>query len=202
MNGFEWGRGAAFLLLFAAASRGDVPKTPSTKSPAEIVLKTPSGGSVAPLEFRGKIPAKAKVVVFIAHDCPISNKYAPEINTLTQEYTPKGVQFFIVYAESDLKPEGARKHAKEFRFTATTLLDSKHTLSKALGAKVTPEAFLVGSDGKTRYRGRIDDRFVDFGKERHRPTSRDLRNALDNTLAGKPVSPAQTKSIGCYIPEE
>ncbi|MBC7526017.1 MAG: redoxin family protein [Chthonomonadaceae bacterium] len=190
------------LSVFALPALSEQNKKPTQKAPAEIMLKTASGEKVFPLRKDEKLPSKAKIFVFVAHDCPISNKYAPTLNTLTREYTPKGFQFYVVYTESDLKPETARKHAKEFGYTCPTLLDPKHKLSKRLGAKVTPQAFLLDKEGKIAYSGRIDDRFIDFGKERHRATVADLRNALDNTLAGKPISPKQTKSIGCYIPEE
>ena len=52
------------------------------------------------------------------------------------------------------------------------------------------------------YRGRIDDRVADFGKRRVEPTRRDLRLALDDILAGKPVQTRLTKAVGCYIPED
>ena len=192
----------AILSVSALPALSEENKKPTQKVPPEIALKTTSGTTVFPLRKDEKATSKAKVFVFVAHDCPISNKYAPTLNTLTREYTPKGIQFYVVYTESDLKPETARKHAKDFGYTCPALLDPRHKLSKRLGAKVTPQAFLLDKDGKTAYSGRIDDRFIDFGKERHRATVADLRNALDNTLAGKPISPKQTKSIGCYIPEE
>jgi hypothetical protein len=49
------------------------------------------------------------------------------------------------------------------------------------------------------YHGRIDDRFIDFGKSRTQPTTHDLSSAIEAVLAGKQVSSAVTKAIGCYI---
>jgi hypothetical protein len=64
---------------------------------------------------------------------------------------------------------------------------------------VTPEAAVLSPDGKVRYLGRIDNRVADFGKARPQATERDVRDALDAVLAGKPVPHPVTKSIGCAI---
>jgi hypothetical protein len=49
------------------------------------------------------------------------------------------------------------------------------------------------------YRGRIDDRYVEFGKDRPQPTVRDLERSLEAVLGGKPVPVAKTRAIGCFI---
>jgi hypothetical protein len=58
-----------------------------------------------------------------------------------------------------------------------------------LGARRTPEAFLLDHEGKLRYRGRIASKL----------SSPDLKNALDSLLAGRPIRPAETKAFGCAI---
>ena len=49
------------------------------------------------------------------------------------------------------------------------------------------------------YRGRIDDRYVDFGQTRVAATSHDLQDAVEAALAGRSVSPSRTTAIGCFI---
>ena len=75
-----------------------------------------------------------------------------------------------------------------------------HLLAK-FGAKVTPEAAVVGADAKLLYLGRISDLYADLGKRRTVPTEHDLRNALDAILSGKPVPHATGAAVGCLIPE-
>ena len=70
---------------------------------------------------------------------------------------------------------------------------------KATGVTVAPEAAVLDELGRVIYRGRIDDRFVDFGKERPVPTTRDLESALQAAVAGRPVPVAETRAIGCYL---
>lgn len=164
-----------------------------------LEVRTVDGATIRPLAKSSK--AKATCLFFIAHDCPIANGYAPEIGRIVQQYRPKNVQFYVVYAEPGLKPATAKRHAKDYSLPCTALLDPSHKLVQRTGATVTPEAAVLAPNGALLYRGRIDDRYVDFGKRRDEPTRRDLRLALDAVLANKPVVLSRTKSIGCFIPE-
>jgi len=78
-------------------------------------------------------------------------------------------------------------------------LTNVDALVKALGATKTPQAFLLGPDGKPRYQGRINNLYADYGQRRQSVTQHDLRHALDAVLAGKPVSQPVTEVIGCHI---
>ena len=52
------------------------------------------------------------------------------------------------------------------------------------------------------YRGRIDDRFPQLGRQRAAATQHDLRDAIEAGLKGKEVVPSRTKAVGCSIPEK
>ena len=164
-----------------------------------IVVTNLAGVAVQPLRDAGQ---KATLLFFVMHECPVANGYAPEINRVISEYSSRGVRGFVVYVESDLSPEKARRHASDYGYQPGSLLDRKHLLVKAAGASISPEAAVFGPTGDVLYRGRIDDRVADFGKRRVEPTRRDLRLALDAILAGKPVPARLTKAVGCYIPED
>ena len=166
------------------------------KTSVPLALSDVDGAKVRPLESKTN---KATVFIFIAHDCPIANGYAPEINRLNVDYKDKGVGFSVVYVEDDLPIAEAKRHARAHQFTCRALRDPKHLLVRRLGATVTPEAVVVAPNGRTVYQGRIDDRVQDFGKMHSQPTVSDLRNALDAVLAGKPVLQPRAKAIGCYI---
>lgn len=147
----------------------------------------------------GPDDCKAVVLLFVGHDCPISNGYTREIVRLGQEYAPQQVAFCVVYADADISLDDARKHAEEFGFCRPALLDPTMTLARRVGATVKPEAAVLSPKGELLYRGRIDDRYVELGKRRDQPTRRDLRDALEEVLAGKPVTTPRTKAIGCDI---
>jgi hypothetical protein len=142
---------------------------------------------------------RAIVLVFIGHDCPISNAYTPEILRLHQEFSPKKVAFCLVYTDPELTKEDARQHAQQYSFPCPAILDAKQKLARQYGATIMPEAVVLSSQGQLFYRGRINDLYVDLGKKRSQATTHDLKNALDATLAGKPVPVPRTTAVGCYI---
>ncbi len=142
---------------------------------------------------------KATVLLFIMTDCPIANGYAPEVNRIMAEYEAKGIAFYIVYVDSHVNAASVRRHVHDYGYRCTALLDPRHTLARWADATVTPEAVVVGAERSIVYRGRIDDRVVDFGKMRHRPNRQDLRLTLDAILRGDPVPVARTPCVGCFI---
>ncbi len=141
------------------------------------------------------------MLIFVNPECPISNRYAPEIQRLAQAFEAKDAAFWLVYPDPDLKVETIQKHLKEYGYSLRALRDPGHHLVKRSQVQVTPEAAVFVADGRLVYHGRIDDRYVDFGKERFAPTERDLETAVKACLANKTVPRAATKAIGCYIPE-
>lgn len=146
-------------------------------------------------------PAKSKatVLLFVSSECPIANRYAPELRRIAKEYGKKGVAFFRVYLQGPEAVETVARHGNEYQLGFPALLDPGKTLVKTIGIRVTPEAAVIGRDGTLLYRGRIDDQNVEHGKIRPN-YRRDLRIALEEILAGKPVSVKSTPAIGCIIP--
>ena len=147
-------------------------------------------------------PAGTKAIVFLftSTDCPISNRYAPEVRRIAESFGSKGVVFRLVYPNPAETPAAIREHMSAFAYAgaAEAFRDPAHALVKFAGATVTPEA-AVYADGRIVYRGRIDDRYVDLGVERPAATQRDLADALAAVVAGKPVAQPTTQAVGCFI---
>jgi len=146
--------------------------------------------------------AKAIALVFIGTHCPISNGYAPEIAATAKRYRAKGAVVALVYANTGVTRAEAEQHAKEYGLAGLPiLLDPDQRLADAVGASVTPEVAVLGADHAVRYRGRIDNRYIERAAS-PRPngaTSHDLRSVLDAVLAGRAVATAQTRAVGCAI---
>jgi len=153
-------------------------------------------------EHRPLQEAEVRAVVFITvmADCPIVNSYAPEYNRLREDYDKQGVQVFLLQVDPHATRESLRQHAKQYKLKLPVIHDAEHAWVQRLGATRTPEATVLTPDGKVQYRGRIDDRYVDFGRRRAAATTRDLRDALEAVLAGRPVIDSGQPAIGCYIP--
>jgi len=142
------------------------------------------------------------VLFFAASDCPISNRYVPEIKRLTQKYGPKGVHFWWVYPNTGDTSKAVADHNREYSITGDTLLDTKQSLVQRSHATVTPEAaiFLVeGGHLREIYHGRIDDRYLDIGQERPQPQHFDLEMAIFAALAGETIPQPGGPPVGCSI---
>jgi peroxiredoxin len=166
---------------------------------AQIKLSDLAGKQVQSLQ---KSDAKAIVFLFIQTECPLSNRYAPEIKRLYEKYNSGGVTFWLVYPDKDDSAEKIQKHLAEYDYKIGVLRDVGHKLVKATGVSVTPEAavFVPSNDGMQMiYRGRIDDRTAAFGKTRPAATTHDLDEVLEMIVSGKPLTNKTTLAIGCSI---
>jgi thiol-disulfide isomerase/thioredoxin len=140
---------------------------------------------------------RVTVYVFTTTDCPISNRYAPEIQRLAAKFGSSAT-FVLVYPVPADTPQVIADHKKKFAYTIGHVRDLDQKLVKLTGVTVTPEVAVV--DGaQVLYRGRIDDRYVDFGTARTKPTKRDLEDALTTVLAGKPIAVRETRAVGCIL---
>jgi hypothetical protein len=142
---------------------------------------------------------KATVLLFVSTDCPISNRYAPDVRKLYDVYAKDGVAFWLIYPNPADTVADIRDHLKAFSYPGTALRDVGHDIVKRAGATITPEAVVYDGRGQLTYRGRIDDRYSAIGREKTAPTRHDLQDAIAATLAGKPAKPRLTQAVGCYI---
>jgi hypothetical protein len=181
----------ACVSILALAS----PNVAAAREP-NVRVESLEGRAVEPLKFAPGI--KALVFVFVSVDCPISNRYAPEVRRLYQAFYDKGVRFTLVYP-NPAESASIRDHLRDFDYPFEAVRDPKHALVKHAQITVTPEVAVFQPDGSLAYRGRIDDRYVRLGLERPAPTQRDLAAALVAILEGKRVREPRTPAVGCYV---
>ena len=79
------------------------------------------------------------------------------------------------------------------------LLDKGQVLAKQVQARITPEVVVLSPKSETLYKGRINDLYLGPTKRQRAATTKDLRDALDAVLAGKPVASPQHEAQGCKI---
>src|SRR5262245_46830250 len=141
----------------------------------------------------------ARVWIFTTTECPIANRYVPEIKRLAEKFGPQGVKFTMVYPVPSDSDAMVRDHVARFLIDVPYARDPGFAMVKQTKVTVAPEAAVLDPHNRLLYRGRIDDRFVDFGKERPSPTTYDLENALAAIVSGKPVPVAETRAVGCFL---
>ncbi len=153
----------------------------------------------APIDPLGG-PPTTRVFVFIRSDCPISNRYGPELRRLAETFEPRGVRFWRVYLDREETAEAIARHQKAYDLPGPAARDPEHRLARRLGATVTPEAAVVSAEGRLLYLGRIDDRYIGPAQPRPGgPTRRELADVLEASLAGKPIPPPGGPAVGCLI---
>jgi hypothetical protein len=143
--------------------------------------------------------ARARVFLFVRSDCPLTNRYAPELQRIATEFGGRDVQFWLVYPDPAETASGIENHIAQYRFPGRPLRDPRHQIVKRAQATIAPEAAVFDGAGRLAYVGRIDDRYVEFGKERPAARTHDLEEAIAAVLAGKPAPEPRTRAIGCFL---
>lgn len=164
---------------------------------AELVIVDLAGEAISLSDGR------PTAVVVMRTDCPIAQRYAPKIARMISQFADQGATFRLIFPVETETNEEIEQFAAEFGLPSQTIFrDPGGSVTLAIGARVTPEAFVFDADGAIRYRGRIDDRHVDFGKSRAAPESDDLVDALQAVIVGREPAVAVTKAVGCYLPPQ
>jgi peroxiredoxin len=158
---------------------------------ADFTLPDVDGKEHSLASLKGK---SGTVVIFIATQCPVSNAYNERMQKLSEEYRAKGINVVGINSNvKELSPE-VKQHAADKGLTFTILKDTGNQIADRFDAQVTPEAYLLDASGKLVYRGRIDN-----SKAADGVTASELRDAIEATLAGKPVEKSEVKAFGCSI---
>lgn len=142
-------------------------------------------------QYRGKTVA----LVFTSQECPYSRGADPHLAELAKKYADKGVVVLSIDSHKDTTPEQIKKYKDEKQLPFAILKDVGNKYADALGAKQTPEVFIVDKEGKLAYHGAFDNR---RGTDEPGDTPF-MANAIDALLAGKAPDPADTKQWGCTI---
>jgi len=134
------------------------------------------------------------VLIFIATRCPISNGYNERMEKLSQDYKARGINVIGINSNSTEPISEVKSHAAEKGLTFTILKDDGNKIADRFGAGHTPEAYVLDANNKLVYHGRIDNSL-----KIENVTSNDLRDALDEMLAGKTISKTGGAAFGCSI---
>ena len=182
------------LALLCAAASALTAESPAIGAAAPDFQLTTVDGKSFSLASEAK-SHKAVVVMFISTQCPYSNAYNDRMRDIAAEYGKKGILFVGINSNKTESESEVKSHAREHGFGFTLAKDPGNKVADLYDAQHTPEIFVVAPDGKLVYHGRIDEN----QEEPAKVASPDLKNALNNILAGQPVAKAQTKAFGCSI---
>ncbi len=136
--------------------------------------------------------AKGLVVIFLSSRCPCSDSHLPIIEKLSQQFTD--FQFVGIHSNADEGKEQAQTYFKNAHLSFPILQDEKSKWADQLKASKTPHVFVLSPDGETLYKGGATS-------SAHGPTAEHayLQDALTAIQAGKKVTTAETRTLGCAI---
>ncbi len=199
--------GWATLLLALSAGSGslraadaDGQDTQAAQSPigrkvADFNLPDYRGKPVSLDDFKDK---KFVVVAFLGTECPLAKLYGPRLAKLSEEFGPRGVAFVGMNPNRQDALTEIAAYARLHGIKFPLLKDLGGKVADQMGAKRTPEVFVLDPERVIRYAGRIDDQYG-IGTSREQPQKEELQVALEELLAGKAVTRVQTEAHGCLI---
>ena len=143
--------------------------------------------------------AAATVVVFTCNNCPYALSWHDRIVAEERDYADRGVRFLAINSNDAQRYPRDSYEAMKQRVAAEDwplpyLHDASQDVARAYGAQTTPDVFVLDAERRLRYRGAPDS---DYGDPSQNAAW--LRGALDELLAGRDPSPAETEPVGCSI---
>jgi len=186
------------VIAFAASGAGAA----MSGAAPEFALTDTAGKTVKLSDYRGKYV----VLEWTNPECPFVRKHYDSGNMqgLQKEWGAREVVWLAINSTSQGSNEyktprqmGEWMQAKDAAPRAT-LVDGTSTTGRAYAAKTTPHMFVVGPDGNFIYNGAIDDRRSSNPADA-KAAKNYVRAALDEALAGKPVTVASSAPYGCSV---
>lgn len=143
-------------------------------------------------------PSEATVLYFASVDCPLVRRYLPRLVALEAEFRGRDVRFVVVNEGPEDSVVRIAAQALELNAGFPFVKDWDGQVARAVGVDRTCHAVILDRDYRLRFRGRIDGQYR-FGGVRPTVGRQDLREALLDVLAGRPVRVAETPVDGCKI---
>ena len=188
------------LLCTGALYAADMPRV---GAPAPSFSLTDASGKTHSLgEYKGKYV----VLEWFNPGCPFVQKHyrSENMQNLQKEFTGKGVAWLTIDSSAAgsqgyLTPEDAKKQMNDWKMNPTALLlDPEGKVGQEYHATNTPHMFVINPEGRLIYEGAIDSK-ASTDADDIKSSTNYVKAALEEAMAGKPVSTAQTKAYGCSV---
>jgi peroxiredoxin len=183
---------SAFILKTSGYKVGDTAQ--------DFKLKNVDGKEISLSNYK---EAKGFIVIFTCNHCPYAKAYEQRIINLDKMYAPQGYPVIAInpndpVAYPDDSFENMVKRAKDKKYSFPYLVDETQNVAKQYGALKTPHVYILKKENDglmVMYIGAIDDNSEDAKQVK----AKYAENALNELIAGKPVTVAETKAIGCGV---
>jgi peroxiredoxin len=193
--------GATLALVARPAAAQSTAAVVGAPAPAFSVTDV-DGKAVSLADFKGR----HVVLEWTNPSCPFVVKHygSGNMQGTQKDATDKGVVWLTINSTATDHPEHLKPAAmgswmkQQKAASTTTLLDPDGRIGRAYGARTTPHLYVIDPQGRLVYAGGIDDKPTanpaDIATAKNH-----VKAALAESLAGKPVTVAQTRAYGCSI---
>ena len=137
---------------------------------------------------------RATVLLFLSTICPISNAYQDRIAALARYFAGKPARVLLIDANDNETAAETAQYAADVKFPMPFYKDWRNTVADRFGATLTPEAIVLDATGVPRYQGAFDD-----ARNPARVKTEAVKIAVDDLLAGRPVTVKNIRAFGCAI---
>lgn len=161
-----------------------------------LSLRSVEGKRVTLGEYAAK---KALVLVFMGTQCPVGNLYAQRLSALDRKFRPRGVAILGINANASETAEQVAQYGREYALSFPILKDDGNQVADLLLAGRTCEVVVLDEQRAIRYRGAIDDEYLQGGGSKRVGVRPYLAEALEAVLAGRRVWEPVTSVQGCPI---
>jgi len=190
------------LTSFIATAAFALEPLPVGSAAPDFSLPDAKGDSHSLSQYKGKYV----VLEWFNPECPFVKKHygSDNMQKLQEQYTSKGVVWLTIDSnapgtEGSITPEQAQKITASWKTHQTALLlDPDGKAGRAYGSKNTPNMVIINPEGKVAYEGAIDSKASPNPADIPSSTNY-VKAALDQSLAGKPITTPQTKPYGCSV---
>lgn len=181
------------LVLLSGTASCDKKELPISAEAPDFTLQDQNGNAVSLESLRGK----TVVLEWTNPDCPFVRRLYEEgaIQNVASKYAEKDVEWLSINSTKYMDAENNKKWSAEKSLGWKVLSDKSGEIGKLYGAKTTPHVFVLDKEGKLIYQGAFDDDPHGSKSERVNYVSA----ALEESLAGAPVSTKKTKPYGCSV---
>ncbi|HOH28900.1 MAG TPA: redoxin domain-containing protein [Candidatus Hydrogenedentes bacterium] len=128
-------------------------------------------------------------------ECPWSRGADPHLVALSKKHADDGVVFLGIDSHKSITVDDIKAYAEKAGKSYPILKDVDNKYADAIGAKTTPEVYVVDKEGKLAYHGAFDNR----QQETQEGDKSYVANAIAALLDGKAPDPSEAKSWGCSI---
>ena len=166
------------------------------KAAPDFTLKDQDGKTVKLADLKGKVV----VLEWFNQGCPYVVKHyktTKTMNATADKYKDKDVVWLAINTTGKTDAEN-KETAQAWNITRPILNDTTTSVAQAYGAKATPHMYVIDKEGKLAYMGAIDDDPSESAEKGDKAVNY-VAKALDEVLAGKPVSTPETKAYGCGV---